>query len=47
MRHLSTGELRKVLIARALMKSPRLVVLDEPFGGIDAASREELKVSVG
>ena len=44
MRHLSTGELRKVLIARALMKSPRLVVLDEPFGGIDAASREELKV---
>jgi molybdate transport system ATP-binding protein len=42
MRHLSTGELRKVLIARALMKSPRLLVLDEPFGGIDAASREEL-----
>jgi molybdate transport system ATP-binding protein len=44
MRHLSTGELRKVLIARALMKSPRLLVLDEPFGGIDASSREELKV---
>ena len=42
MRSLSTGELRKVLIARALMKAPRLVVLDEPFGGIDAASREEL-----
>ena len=42
MRGLSAGELRKVLIARALIKSPRLVVLDEPFGGIDAASREEL-----
>ena len=42
MRYLSTGEMRKVLIARALMKAPRLLVLDEPFGGIDAASREEL-----
>ncbi len=42
MRHLSTGEMRKVLIARALMKAPRLLVLDEPFGGIDAASRGEL-----
>ncbi len=44
MRHLSTGEMRKVLIARALMKAPRLLVLDEPFGGIDAASRGELTV---
>jgi len=41
-RRLSTGEMRKVLIARALMKAPRLLVLDEPFGGIDAASRGEL-----
>jgi molybdate transport system ATP-binding protein len=47
MRTLSTGELRKVLIARALMKSPRLLVLDEPFGGIDATSRKELTTLFG
>lgn len=36
---LSTGEMRKVLIARALMKSPKLLVLDEPFDGLDESSR--------
>ena len=28
---LSTGEMRKTLIVRALIKSPRLLILDEPF----------------
>ena len=32
---LSTGEMRKTLIARALMKSPSLLILDEPFDGLD------------
>ncbi len=41
-RNLSTGEIRKVLIARALLKSPRLLILDEPLSGVDAESREEL-----
>jgi molybdate transport system ATP-binding protein len=41
-RFLSTGEMRKVLIARALMKSPRLLILDQPFGGLDVHSRERL-----
>ncbi len=39
---LSTGEMRRVLIARALIKSPRLLILDEPFGGVDEAFRVHL-----
>ncbi|MCY0876536.1 MAG: ABC transporter ATP-binding protein [Firmicutes bacterium] len=39
---LSQGERQKVLIARALMASPRLLILDEPCGGLDFPSREQL-----
>jgi molybdate transport system ATP-binding protein len=35
---LSTGEQRLVLLARALVKRPPLVILDEPFQGMDAAN---------
>jgi molybdate transport system ATP-binding protein len=37
---LSTGEQRLVLLARALVKRPPLVILDEPFQGLDAARVE-------
>lgn len=37
--HLSHGESRKVLIARLWMSAPRLLVLDDPFTGLDAGSR--------
>ncbi len=43
---LSTGEIRKILIARALMKSPRLLILDEPFEGLDEKAREVLAHSI-
>jgi molybdate transport system ATP-binding protein len=35
-RSLSVGEQRLVLLARALVKRPPLVILDEPFQGLDA-----------
>lgn len=41
-RFLSTGEMRKILIARALMRSPSLLILDEPFEGLDAQSKGQL-----
>jgi molybdate transport system ATP-binding protein len=44
---LSTGEMRRVLIARALLKSPRLLILDEPFGGVDEISRVRLVETLG
>lgn len=40
--YLSSGELRKLLITNALMGRPDILVLDNPFIGLDAASRGEL-----
>ncbi|ASP38237.1 molybdate ABC transporter ATP-binding protein ModF [Bacterioplanes sanyensis] len=39
---LSTGESRKVMLVRALLKQPDMLVLDEPFEGLDQPSREAL-----
>jgi molybdate transport system ATP-binding protein len=42
LKFLSTGEMRKVVICKALMQDPDLLVLDEPFDGLDQKSREVL-----
>ncbi len=42
-RNISGGERRKLEIARALITNPRLILLDEPFSGVDPKAVEELR----
>ena len=46
LRYFSNGETRKTLIAKALLTDPRLLILDEPFDGLDSASAEWLSQSI-
>ena len=43
---LSTGEQIRVMIARALMTAPRLLILDEPCNGLDPVARDVFLATV-
>lgn len=45
-RLLSSGESRKVLLLRAVVQAPSLLVLDDPFDGLDRAACEELRQAI-
>src|SRR5690606_14380881 len=45
-RLLSTGEARKVLLLQAVLSEPALLILDEPFDGLDRAAQAELAQAI-
>jgi lipopolysaccharide export system ATP-binding protein len=45
-RLLSGGERRKLEIARALVTNPSLILLDEPFSGVDPIAVEDLQLEI-
>jgi molybdate transport system ATP-binding protein len=43
LRYISTGEMRKTLLVKAILSEPALLILDSPLDGLDVASQEEMK----
>lgn len=45
-RHLSGGEMQRVSIGRAIVRNPRIFLMDEPLSNLDAKLREALRVEL-
>ncbi len=46
LRELSYGQLRRVLFARAWVNRPALLLLDEPFAGVDSSAQSDLQARI-
>jgi multiple sugar transport system ATP-binding protein len=44
--HLSGGEMQRVSIGRAIVRSPRIFLMDEPLSNLDAKLREALRIEL-
>lgn len=44
--HLSGGEMQRVAIGRAIVRRPRILLMDEPLSNLDAKLRESLRIEL-
>jgi len=44
---LSSGEMRRILVARALVHDPEMLLLDEPYNSLDVAARLSFESTLG